>query len=189
MIWHLVYKKDYKQIIYNSDDDDDDNKNRSSAALADDKTLSIDERNKQADILNKLKEAVCETMAKAWPKHSVTTQNKYQEQFVNECYECLSESTRSVQISLLVALNRFAERLIIWNDIETDKLDIKPLDEKQITEQIEHQENTQNFEKKAKVEFKNEKVVLSSSERNNLIRKICTQLLAVVTYAAGKFSK
>lgn len=95
MVWHLMDKKDLASIT--GDDED--------------KTLSSDERNKRAMIFINLKDSVCETLGKAWPADSVETQDKYQHQFVERCCICLHNNTRPVQLSLLVALGKFVNRL------------------------------------------------------------------------------
>lgn len=101
MVWHLMDKK-----VTGNDDDD--------------KTLTSDERNKRAMILINLKDAVCETLGKAWPADSQETQNKYQHQFVERCCICLQTNTRPVQLSLLVALGKFVARL---KCLEKDEVD------------------------------------------------------------------
>lgn len=95
MIWYLLDKKDLASVT--GDDDD--------------KTLSSDERNKRALIFINLKDAVCETLGKAWPADSVETQNKYQRMFVERCVQCLQNNTRPVQLALLIALDKFVNRL------------------------------------------------------------------------------
>lgn len=95
MVWHLMDKKDLASIT--GDDED--------------KSLTSDERNKRALIFINLKEAVCETLGKAWPSDSVETQNKYRHQFVERCCICLQNNTRPVQLALLAALCKFVNRL------------------------------------------------------------------------------
>lgn len=77
----------------------------------DDEALTSDDRNKRALIFINLKDAVCETLGKAWPADSVKTQEKYQRMFVERCVQCLQTNTRPVQLALLVALGKFVNRL------------------------------------------------------------------------------
>lgn len=116
MIWYLMDKKDLAAVT----GEDDDN------------TLSADDRNKRAMVVIQLKEVVCETLGKAWPANSAETQQKYQLQFVERCVQCLQTNTRPVQLSLLVALGKFLDRLQILEVLDADA--------------------TGNLEKKAKVE-------------------------------------
>ncbi|XP_055855013.1 proteasome-associated protein ECM29 homolog [Episyrphus balteatus] len=97
MIWYLLDKKDLK----NEEDDD----------MGE---LNADQRNKRANLFNKLKETVCETLGKSWPKNSETTQAKYQVQFAERCSQCLKDNTRPVQVSLMIALTKFVERLKVF---------------------------------------------------------------------------
>lgn len=150
MIWYLLDRKEYRHLSNTNSDDEDENNSI--------KDLSTDERNKRANILNKLKEIVCETLGKSWPKNSTETQKKYQQLFAERCSQCLRDNTRSVQVSLMVALTKFIERLHVLNN-----------------EQFE--EIVGNKEKKAKVDIQ--------LERDVIIEKISQDIFSAVTYAAG----
>lgn len=141
MIWYLIDKKDLASVT-----GDDEEKN-----------LSSDERNKRAMIFINLKETVCETMGKAWPKHSVETQRKYQLMFVERCVQCLQNNTRPVQLALLVALGKFVERLKIL----------------EINDQSNNDESA--TEKKSKIEFD-----------DGILEKICNDILSAVVSVSGE---
>lgn len=143
MIWYLMDKKDLAAVTGEDDD----------------KTLSVDDRNKRAMVVVQLKEVVCETLGKAWPANSAETQQKYQLQFVERCVQCLQTNTRPVQLSLLVALGKFLDRLKI--------LEVTPAGEADVTE---------NLGKKAKV------------EPDVQLDKICVDVLSAVVFVAGKFA-
>lgn len=96
MIWYLMDKKDLAAVT--GDDED--------------KNVSAEERNKRALIVFQLKETVCETLGKCWPNEE-KTQEKYQLMFVEQCVRCLQNNTRPVQLSVLVALGKFLDRLKI----------------------------------------------------------------------------
>lgn len=85
-----------------------------------DKNLSADERNKRAMVVINLKETVCETLGKAWPNDE-KTQEKYQLMFVKQCVRCLQNNTRPVQLSVLIALGKFLDRLKILEAPNTDE--------------------------------------------------------------------
>ncbi|XP_065370202.1 proteasome-associated protein ECM29 homolog [Calliphora vicina] len=148
MIWYLLDKKELRQLS-NSDDEADNSSH---------KDFTTDERNKRASILNKLKETVCETLGKSWPKNSFETQKKYQQLFAERCSQCLRDNTRSVQVSLMVALTKFIERLQVLNN-----------------EQVQATEGNQ--EKKVKMDVQ--------LERDSIIEKVSQDILSAVTYAAG----
>lgn len=95
LIWYLIDKKDLASVTGEDEE----------------KNLSSDDRNKRALIFINLKESVCETLGKAWPAHSIETQQKYQRMFVERCVQCLQTNTRPVQLALLIALGKFVERL------------------------------------------------------------------------------
>lgn len=103
MIWYLIDKKDLASITGDEDE----------------KNLSSDERNKRAMVFIYLKETVCETLGKAWPADSESTQRKYQQMFVARCVQCLQNNTRPVQLALLVALGKFVERLKILESTDS----------------------------------------------------------------------
>lgn len=124
MVWYLLDKKTLKT---DSNDDED---------MSD---ITTDERARRANIFNKLKETVCETIGKSWPKNSVETQQKYQQLFVERCANCLKDSTRQVQISLLVALGKYVDRLKILEIEISDNVEKKQrtdLDRATIIDQI-----------------------------------------------------
>ncbi len=104
MIWYLMDKKDLAAVT--GDDED--------------KNLSADERNKRAMIVISLKETVCETLGKAWPNDE-KTQEKYQLMFVEQCVRCLQNNTRPVQLSVLISLGKFLDRLKILEAPNTDQ--------------------------------------------------------------------
>ncbi|EDW09599.1 proteasome-associated protein ECM29 homolog [Drosophila mojavensis] len=157
MIWYLLEKKELRAV----DSDDDDEAGCSGIARKD---LTADERNKRAQTLNKLKEVVWETLGKAWPKHAIETQHRYQLFFAENCTSILSESTRPVQVSLLAALTKYVERLYIFD--ETAQLPDIALERN-------------NLEKKPKTEAP------PLQTREAIVQKICSDVLAAVTLAAG----
>ncbi|ALC41834.1 CG8858 [Drosophila busckii] len=156
MIWSLLEKKELR----NADSDDDDQPSSSNAS----KDLTADERNKRAQTLNKLKEVVWETLGKSWPKHAIDTQHRYQLFFAENCTSILNESTRPVQVSLMAALIKYIERLYIFD--ENAQLPTVPLQQF-------------NQEKKLKTES------LTLQTREAIVHKICSDVLAAVTLAAG----
>lgn len=103
MVWYLLDKQD----LGNSDDDA--------------KTMTSDEKNKKAGIFITLKETVCLTLGKAWPVNSIETQEKYQKLFVEKCVACLQSNTRPVQLSLLIALGKYLERLKLFENTDETK--------------------------------------------------------------------
>ncbi|XP_037942539.1 proteasome-associated protein ECM29 homolog [Teleopsis dalmanni] len=145
MIWYLLDEKDLRK---SETSDDEDNK----------KDLTADERNKRAQIFNKLKETVCDTLGKSWPKNAIETQNKYQIMFAERCSLCLKDNTRPVQVSLLVALTKFLDRLRIFDELKTAEVN-------------------QIVEKKLKVD--------TLQTREVIVQKICNDVLSAVSYAAG----
>ncbi|XP_053690406.1 proteasome-associated protein ECM29 homolog [Sabethes cyaneus] len=141
MVWYLLDKQDL------SDDDKDDKE-----------VVSSDEKNKQMLIFVNLKETVCETLGKAWPEHSMETQERYQVRFVQKCVQCLKLNTRQVQICLLQSLGRFLERLHL-------------LKKEPASPEVEG-----NKEKKAKVEAESSDAVLED---------ICKTVLSAIVEVAG----
>ncbi|XP_068144819.1 proteasome-associated protein ECM29 homolog [Drosophila tropicalis] len=121
------------------------------------KDLSADERNKRAQTLNKLKEVVWETLGKSWPKHAIETQYKYQLTLAENCSKILAESTRPVQVSLMAALCKYVERLHIFED------------------------SLPNQEKK----IKTDQPIPAILNQEDIVQKICNDILAAVTLAAG----
>lgn len=87
-------------------------------AFGDDDAKSFqtaDEKNKSMLVLVNLKEAVCEALGKAWPLNGIETQQKYQLNFAKKTVECLQSNTRQVQVSLIVALGKFLDKLYALN--------------------------------------------------------------------------
>ncbi|XP_055390335.1 proteasome-associated protein ECM29 homolog [Condylostylus longicornis] len=113
--------------------------------------ISADEKNKKLTILNNLKETVCETLGKSWPKNSPETQSKFQLQLAEKCSTCLKDSTRQVQVSLLIALGKFLERLQLF---DADNTHIE-----------------ENKEKKPRV---------CEGNRDEIIEKICNEVLTAI---------
>ncbi|CAD7011930.1 unnamed protein product [Ceratitis capitata] len=144
MIWYLLEEKELR---------------KEESDIAPEKTLTADERNKRATIFNKLKETVCETLGKSWPKHGVATQYKYQMQFVERSLLCLRSSTRPVQVSLLGALCKFVERLCVFASDSAP-----PVEEG-------------NQEKKFKID--------NGGSRDVIVEKICNEVLSAVIYASA----
>lgn len=72
-----------------------------------------EEISKKRESSIKLKEAVYETLGKAWPVHSSSTQQKYREMYVEHCVVCLPNVTRQVQVSVVTALSAFVDKLIL----------------------------------------------------------------------------
>uniref|UniRef100_A0A336L3V3 CSON003432 protein n=1 Tax=Culicoides sonorensis TaxID=179676 RepID=A0A336L3V3_CULSO len=99
LVWFIMNKNDLQ-----FDEDNDDTNNE-----------TIDEKNKQMLILGNLKEAICEALGKAWPLNSIETQKKYQLMFAQKCTECLKLNTRQVQLSVLIALGKYVDKLYILN--------------------------------------------------------------------------
>lgn len=162
MIWYLIDKKDLASITGDEDD----------------KNLSSDERNKRAMLVINLKETVCETLGKAWPADSESTQRKYQQMFVARCVQCLQNNTRPVQLALLVALGKFVERLKILES--TDDLAAVGASSSASTIPSAAAPATtspidSNKEKKQKI------------ENGDAIREeICKNVLSAVVYVSGK---
>lgn len=142
MIWYLMDKKDLASITGEDDD----------------KNMTSDERKKDAMIFINLKEAVCETLGKAWPADSVDTQQKYQRMFVERCVQCLQNNTRPVQLALLRALGKFVERL---KTLEKECSDASEL-------------ATDSGEKKIKIEV------------DENLQGICKDILSAVVYVSGE---
>jgi proteasome component ECM29 len=144
MVWHILDKQDMG---------DDDTPSTSSAAAAVPSHFAVvDEKNKQKTIFINLKETVCETFGKAWPENSVETQRKYQVMFVEKCVVGLENNTRPVQLSLLVALKRFLEKLHLLAVVTADT----------------------NKEKKAKVDKQ-------THDDAVVLEKICKLVLSAIT--------
>lgn len=126
MVWHLL--------------------DRSNADSSGESETSAEERSQKATTSLLLRETVCETLGKAWPTNALDTQRKYQLRFVEKCVECLMKNTRPVQLSLLIALGRFLERLKIFegltaadNDAATEGAEVKKqkVDDQEVLDQEE----------------------------------------------------
>lgn len=86
-----------------------------------DEDASSEEIARKRENVIKLKEAVYETLGKAWPECSKSTQEKYREMFVKHCVECLPSVTRPVQVSVITALNCFVDKLILLKEENLSK--------------------------------------------------------------------
>ncbi|XP_012233833.1 proteasome adapter and scaffold protein ECM29 [Linepithema humile] len=91
---------------------------------------TAEESRKKKENNIKLQETVYEVLGKAWPS-TKETQEKYCIEFVTHCQKVLPNSTRSVQIAILTALNLFVDRLVVLkiNKTEMSVKDKKLLDE------------------------------------------------------------
>lgn len=138
MVWYLLDKKDL--------------------GGNDDEALTADDRNKRALIFINLKDAVCETLGKAWPADSVKTQEKYQRMFVERCVQCLQTNTRPVQLALLVALGKFVNRLKCLEKVEDSNA--------------------------AEPNVKEKKQKFNSDEN---VYEICKDIISAIVLTAGKF--
>lgn len=85
-------------------------------AKDDDADISSEEASKNREHNIKLKEAAYETLGKAWPENSKTTQEKYREMFVEHTVECLPTVTRSIQISVMSALYSYVDKLLLLKE-------------------------------------------------------------------------
>lgn len=81
-----------------------------------DDDTSSEELAKKRESSLKLQEVIYETLGKAWPEHCKNTQEKYQEMFVQHCFERLPNVTRQVQVSVVNALNAFVDKLILLKE-------------------------------------------------------------------------
>lgn len=173
MIWYLLDKKDLQSSLRNDQNDDNNDGNGDNIT-----TLTADERNKRAQIFNKLKETVCETLGKSWPKNSYETQKKFQIQFIEKCTQCLKDNnTRQVQISLLIALGKFLDRLQIFKN-QTNNIAVASNTNNTDDNHDNDNEMQNNQEKKAKIEINN---------RDVIIEKICNEVLSALIYASSKY--
>lgn len=100
MVWHLLTNRGSSPEA-------------STSANSESHFSDAQDRNKRIVTNIQLKQTVCETLGLAWPD-SIETQRKYQLQFIEKCVECVMTNTRAVQLSLMVALGRFLERLKIF---------------------------------------------------------------------------
>lgn len=96
----------------------------------DDEEDTVEENRKKKENNIKLQETVYEVLGKAWPS-TKETQDKYCIEFVTHCQKVLPNSTRSVQVNILTALNLFVDKLVILkiNKTEISSKDKKLLDE------------------------------------------------------------
>lgn len=78
--------------------------------------ISTEEISKNRENHIKLKEIAYETLGKAWPSNSKTTQEKYRELFVEHTVQCLPTVTRSIQVSVVSALYAFVDKLTLLNE-------------------------------------------------------------------------
>lgn len=93
--------------------------NNSGSSKDEDEDMSSEELNKKRENDIKIKEVVYETLGKAWPENSKTTQEKYRELFVEHCSVCLLNNTRSVQVCVITALRDYVDKLLL---LKEDKL-------------------------------------------------------------------
>ncbi|KAH0956005.1 hypothetical protein HN011_009526 [Eciton burchellii] len=94
----------------------------------DDEENTAEENRKKKENNIKLQETVYEVLGKAWPS-AKETQDKYCIEFVTHCQKILPNSTRSVQVAILTALNLFVDRLVLlkMSKAETSSKDKKLL--------------------------------------------------------------
>ncbi|KAL0121628.1 hypothetical protein PUN28_006856 [Cardiocondyla obscurior] len=97
----------------------------------DDEEDTVEENRKKKENNIKLQETVYEVLGKAWPS-TKETQDKYCIEFVTHCQKVLPNSTRSVQVSILTALNLFVDRLVL---LKISKAEMPPKD-KSLLDQI-----------------------------------------------------
>ncbi|XP_018049516.1 PREDICTED: proteasome-associated protein ECM29 homolog [Atta colombica] len=90
---------------------------------------TAEENRKKKENNIKLQETIYEVLGKAWPSIK-ETQDKYCIEFVTHCQKVLPNSTRSVQVTILTALNLFVDRLVLLkiNKTEMSLKDKKLLD-------------------------------------------------------------
>lgn len=97
----------------------------------DDEEDSAEENRKKKENNLRLQETIYEVLGKAWPS-TKETQDKYCIEFVIHCQKVLPNSTRSVQVAILTALNLFVDRLIL---LKISKTEIS-LKDKKLLDQI-----------------------------------------------------
>ncbi|XP_066591555.1 proteasome adapter and scaffold protein ECM29 [Prorops nasuta] len=66
-----------------------------------------------------VQETIYEVLGKAWPTNK-ETQDKYCVEFINHCQQILANSTRTVQVAILVALNLYVDRLKLFQMKNTE---------------------------------------------------------------------
>lgn len=76
----------------------------------------------------KLKEVAYETLGKAWPENSKKTQEQYRLLFLEHCSTCLPNLTRNIQVSVLIALGYFVDKLYLLKEGELTKEEDEALD-------------------------------------------------------------
>lgn len=77
---------------------------------------SSEEISKKRESNIKLKETAYETLGKAWPQHSKSTQEKHREFFVEQTVQFLPTLTRSIQVSVVSALYAYVDKLILLQE-------------------------------------------------------------------------
>ncbi|XP_011343237.1 proteasome adapter and scaffold protein ECM29 isoform X2 [Ooceraea biroi] len=96
----------------------------------DDEENTVEENRKRKENNVRLQETVYEVLGKAWPS-TKDTQDKYCIEFVTHCQKVLPNSTRSVQVAILTALNLFVDRLVL---LQLSKAETSPKDKKLLGE-------------------------------------------------------
>lgn len=77
------------------------------------KNLDESESDKETiDAFNKLKGTVYEVLGKSWPSEH-KTQVLYRERVLEQCVTCLEQSTRQVQVYVVVALRSYVDKLTL----------------------------------------------------------------------------
>ncbi|KYM93818.1 Proteasome-associated protein ECM29 like protein [Cyphomyrmex costatus] len=97
----------------------------------DDEEDTAEENRKKKENNIKLQETIYEVLGKAWPS-TKETQDKYCIEFVTHCQKVLPNSTRSVQVTILTALNLFVDRLVLLKMSKTEM----SLKDKKLLDQI-----------------------------------------------------
>uniref|UniRef100_A0A6P7FNW0 Proteasome-associated protein ECM29 homolog n=1 Tax=Diabrotica virgifera virgifera TaxID=50390 RepID=A0A6P7FNW0_DIAVI len=78
--------------------------------------VSSEETNKNRANKIKLKETAYDTLGKAWPSNSKSTQEKYRELIAQHTVQCLPTNTRSVQVSIVGALYAYVDKLLLLSE-------------------------------------------------------------------------
>ncbi|KAJ8977535.1 hypothetical protein NQ317_010055 [Molorchus minor] len=81
-----------------------------------DEDISSEEVSKNRENRLKLQETAYETLGKVWPVDSKSTQEKYQEMFVQHTVEHLPTVTRPIQVSILSALYNYVDKLMLLKE-------------------------------------------------------------------------
>ncbi|KAK4875583.1 hypothetical protein RN001_012005 [Aquatica leii] len=100
---------------------------RPNSAKDDDEDMSSEEITTKRENVIKIKEIVYETLGKAWPKNSKSTQEKFRELFVEHCKVCLPSSTRSIQVHVISALRDYVEKLSLLEEERLTQLEEESL--------------------------------------------------------------